>query len=337
MKLWLANPRGFCAGVDRAVRIVEELLALADAPVYVRHEIVHNRSVVDSLVAQGAVFVESAEQIPPGAWAVISAHGAAPAVHVEMKGAGRRVFDATCPLVTKVHLEVIGHARAGRSVLLVGHRDHVEVIGTLGCYDNPAGGGIQIVQDIDEARTVQVRDPSAVAYVTQTTLEVEAANRIVSVLRGRFPALIGPHHDDICYATQNRQDAVRALAERCQRVIVIGAPHSSNSVRMVEVAAESGKPAHLIEAPEQLLPEWLQGVTDLGLSSSASAPEHLVGATVARLRALVPALEVHEIGHTEDLEFKLPAALRDLRAARAPVHCSPVAIGIVATDPGASR
>jgi len=337
LKLWMANPRGFCAGVDRAVRIVEELLALADAPVYVRHEIVHNRSVVDNLVARGAVFVESAGQIPPGAWAVISAHGASPAVHVEMNGGGRRVFDATCPLVTKVHLEVIGHARAGRSVLLIGHRDHAEVIGTVGCYDNPAGGGIQVVEDIGDAQTVQVRDPSAVAYVTQTTLAVEAANRIVSVLRSRFPALIGPHHDDICYATQNRQDAVRALADRCQRVIVIGAPHSSNSVRMVEVAAESGKPVHLIETPEQLRPEWLQGVTDLGLSSGASAPERLVEAAVARLRTLVPGLEVREIGHPEDIEFKLPAALRDLRAARMSARYPRVPIGIAATDSGESR
>ena len=317
MNLWLANPRGFCAGVDRAVRIVEELLALADAPVYVRHEIVHNHSVVQRLKSGGAVFVESAAEIPPGAWAVISAHGAAPDVHRELGAGRRRVFDATCPLVTKVHLEVMAHARAGRSVLLIGHRDHVEVIGTLGCYDNPGGGGIQVVQSMADAQTVRVPDPCAVAYVTQTTLAVEAANRIVSVLRSRFPALVGPHHDDICYATQNRQDAVRALAERCERVIVIGAPHSSNSVRMVEVAAESGKPAHLIETPDEIRAQWLQGVANLGLSSSASAPEHLVPATIERLRSLVPALAVHELGRAEDVSFKLPSALLDLRAAGA--------------------
>jgi 4-hydroxy-3-methylbut-2-enyl diphosphate reductase len=335
MKVWLANPRGFCAGVDRAVRIVEELLALTDAPVYVRHEIVHNRSVVESLRARGAVFVDSADQIPAGAWGVISAHGAAPQVHHAMHRGGRRVFDATCPLVTKVHLEVMAHARAGRSVLLIGHRDHVEVIGTLGCYDNPAGGGIQVVESADEARAVQVPDPSAVAYVTQTTLAVEAANRIVGVLRGRFPAIVGPHRDDICYATQNRQDAVRALAERCQRVIVIGAPHSSNSMRMVEVAAETGTPAHLIESPAEIRAEWLEGVRDLGLSSSASAPERLVEATIAHLRARVPALAVHELGRAEDLRFKLPVALLDLRARRrTPVRYSSAPVGEATSDSG---
>ena len=319
MNLWLANPRGYCAGVERAVRIVEELLALNDAPVYVRHEIVHNRSVVADLRAHGAVFVDSVEEIPSGSWAVISAHGATPDVHRQIAGRSRRLFDATCPLVVKVHLEVAAHARAGRSVLVIGHRDHVEVIGTLGYYDNPEGGGIQVVESIEEARTVQVRDSSSVAYVTQTTLAVEAANRVVSVLRDRFPALIGPRHDDICYATQNRQDAVRALAERCQRVIVIGAPHSSNSVRMVEVAAESGKAAHLIEGPADVRPDWLIGVSDLGLSSSASAPEHLVEETVRHLRTMVADLAVRELGRPEDVVFKLPAALLDLRDRSAPL------------------
>ena len=335
MNLWLANPRGFCAGVDRAVRIVDELLALTGAPVYVRHEIVHNRSVVETLRSRGAVFVDSADEIPAGAWAVISAHGAAPQVHRAMHRGGRRVFDATCPLVTKVHLEVMAHARAGRSVLLIGHRDHVEVIGTLGCYDHRAGGGIQVVESIDEARVVQVRDPSAVAYVTQTTLAVEAANRIVSVLRGRFPALVGPHRDDICYATQNRQDAVRALAERCQRVIVIGAPHSSNSLRMVEVAAETGTPAHLIESPAEIRAEWLTDVRDLGMSSSASAPERLVEAAVAHLRARVPGLAVHEMGRAEDLSFKLPVALLELRARRrGPARYSAAPVGEATSGSG---
>ncbi len=317
MNLWLANPRGFCAGVERAVRIVDELLALADAPVFVRHEIVHNRSVIAALKARGAVFVDDADEIPAGAWAVVSAHGAPPAVHRQLADGTRRLFDATCPLVTKVHLEVMAHARAGRSVLLVGHRGHVEVEGTLGCYDNAAAGGIQVVQSVQDARRVTVRDPSSVAYATQTTLEVESANRIVSVLRSRFPALVGPHRDDICYATQNRQDAIRALAARCDRVVVIGAPHSSNTLRMVEVAAESGKPAHLIETPDQLRAEWLQDTRDLGLSSSASAPERLVALTITHLRALVgDALHVHELGRAEDVSFKLPAALTDLRVRR---------------------
>lgn len=321
MQILLANPRGFCAGVERAVRIVEELLDLADTPVYVRHEIVHNRSVVEALKARGAVFVEDDAEIPAGAFAVVSAHGAPPAVHRRLAGGSRRLFDATCPLVTKVHLEVLAHAKAGRAVLLIGHRGHVEVEGTLACYDNAAGGGIQVVQSIDEARTVAVPDERAVAYVTQTTLEVESANRIVSVLRARFPALVGPHHDDICYATQNRQDAVRALAARCDRVLVIGAPHSSNSLRMVEVAGENGKPARLIEAPEEVDAAWLAGVADLGLSSSASAPERLVEATIAHLRSLCAragdTLEVRELGRAEDLSFKLPVALTDLRRRRA--------------------
>ena len=317
MNLWLANPRGFCAGVERAVRMVEELLDVSQTPVYVRHEIVHNRSVVDNLKSRGAVFVETAGQIPEGALAVISAHGAAPKVHREV-ASGRQVFDATCPLVSKVHLEVQAHARAGRRVLLVGHRGHVEVEGTLGWYDNPAGGGIVVVENAIEAETVPVPDPLHVAYVTQTTLAVEATNRIVSVLRRRFPALVAPHHADICYATQNRQDAVRALAERCQRVLVVGAPHSSNSIRMVEVAEESGTSAHLIESPAGIRPEWLDGVTDLGLSSSASAPEHLVQATIAHLRTLVPALAIRELGRPEDITFKLPTALTDLREQQRP-------------------
>ncbi|MDH5538041.1 MAG: 4-hydroxy-3-methylbut-2-enyl diphosphate reductase [Rhizobacter sp.] len=318
MNLWLANPRGFCAGVERAVRMVDALLELESSPVYVRHEIVHNRAVVDGLKSRGAVFVDDAQAIPSNALAVISAHGAAPEVHREVGSAGRRVFDATCPLVTKVHLEVQAHARAGRSVLLVGHRGHVEVQGTLGWYDRAdgRGGTITVVEDETEAESVQVPDPSQVAYVTQTTLAVESANRIVSVLRRRFPALVGPHHDDICYATQNRQDAVRALSERCQRVIVIGAPHSSNSVRMVEVAMEHGTPTHLVEGADGILREWLDGVADLGLSSSASAPEHLVAAAVTRLHAWVPGLVVREVGRPEEMTFKLPSALAQMRDQR---------------------
>lgn len=315
MNLWLANPRGFCAGVERAVRVVDELLALSQAPVYVRHEIVHNRAVVDGLRARGAVFVEDTEAIPEGALAVISAHGAAPPVH-RAAARGRQLFDATCPLVTKVHLEVQAHARAGRSVLLVGHRGHVEVEGTIGWFRDAGGAHIVVVETAAEAETVQVADPAQVAYVTQTTLAVDAAQRIVDVLRRRFPALVAPHHDDICYATQNRQDAVRALAARCQCVIVVGAPHSSNSVRMVEVAAQGGSAAYLVETPADIRPEWLQGVTDLGLSSSASAPEHLVQGAVARLRELAPGLELHEFGTREDLSFKLPAALTELRELR---------------------
>jgi 4-hydroxy-3-methylbut-2-enyl diphosphate reductase len=323
MNLWLANPRGFCAGVERAVKIVEELITLVDEPVYIRHEIVHNRAVVDGLKARGARFVERIDEVPRDGLVVISAHGAGPDVFHEAQAAGLRLFDATCPLVSKVHLEVLAHARAGRSVLVIGHRGHVEVVGTLGWYDAPADG-IQVVADEREAREVQVRDPASVAYVTQTTLEVESANRVIAVLRERFPAIVKPHHDDICYATQNRQDAVRDLCRHCDRVLVLGAPHSSNSLRMVEVAQESGVDARLIESAAELQASWFEGATDVGLTSSASAPEHLVAAAVERIRALVADVRVRELGEPEHLVFKLPVPLLDLRAAR-PARTAPSA------------
>ena len=312
MNVWLANPRGFCAGVDRAVKMVDELLTKSVDPVYVRHEIVHNRSVVEALRARGAVFVEDVAQIPVGALAVVSAHGAPPQVFQDAAGRRLRLFDATCPLVSKVHLEVAAHAKAGRTVFLIGHREHVEVQGTLGGYTNPDGGGIQVVQDCGDALSVQARDPAAVAYVTQTTLAVDAVRKVVTVLRQRFPALLGPHHDDICYATQNRQDAVRMLCRHCQLVLVIGAPHSSNSVRMVEVAEEAGLPARLIESADALEPGWFDGISDLGLTSSASAPEALVQACLQRLRQWHPRLEVKTLGLAEDKVFKLPTALVDM-------------------------
>jgi 4-hydroxy-3-methylbut-2-enyl diphosphate reductase len=323
VNLWLANPRGFCAGVERAVKVVDELISLVDEPVYVRHEIVHNRAVVESLKARGAVFVEAIDEIPRGALAVVSAHGAPPEVFRDARAAGLRLFDATCPLVTKVHLEVIAHSRAGRAVFLVGHRGHVEVLGTLGHYDNPAGGGIHVVENEQDAREVQVPDPQSVAYVTQTTLEVNSANRIVAVLRERFPALIGPHHDDICYATQNRQDAVRMLCSRCPLVIVIGAPHSSNSVRMVEVAREAGAAAQLIESADAMQTAWFDGIADVGLTSSASAPEHLISDAVRRVHALVPRVTVRELGEPEAIVFKLPTVLIDMRASRRPAQVRP--------------
>lgn len=312
MNLWLANPRGFCAGVERAVKIVEELLKVSDEPVYVRHEIVHNHHVVDGLRARGAIFVEEVAQIPPGALGVVSAHGAAPQVFADAAQQRLRLFDATCPLVSKVHLEVIEHARAGRTVFLIGHRNHVEVLGTLGHYNNPTGGGIQVVQDEQEAALVQARDPQAVAYVTQTTLAVDAAERVVAVLRRRFPALRAPHHADICYATQNRQEAVRLLCQRSEKILILGAPHSSNSVRMVEVAIEAGVPAHLIESAAEIDPLWLTGVQNLGLSSSASAPEVLVNEAIARIKLWHPDLQVHPLGQPEELVFKLPSALINL-------------------------
>jgi len=315
MNLWLANPRGFCAGVDRAVKIVEELVSLVDEPVYLRHEIVHNRSVVEGLAARGAVFVETIDEIPEGAFAIISAHGAPDEEYKRARAANLRLFDATCPLVSKLHLEVMAYARAGRSVLVIGHRDHVEVIGTLSYYDNPAGS-IQVVEDEREALDVQVSDPSMLGYVTQTTLAVDASNQIVAVLRNRFPALVGPHKDDICYATQNRQQAVRLLCKCCERILVIGAPHSSNSLRMVEVARATGREAHLIESPDDISAEWFEGVNDVGLTSSASAPEHLVQGAMQRIRALVGKVNLREQGTAEGIVFKLPTPLVDMRAAQ---------------------
>jgi 4-hydroxy-3-methylbut-2-enyl diphosphate reductase len=317
MELWLAQPRGFCAGVDRAVKMVDELLALSSQPVYVRHEIVHNRSVVGRLRERGAVFVDEIDDIPEGALVVVSAHGAAPQVFEAARTRRLRLFDATCPLVSKVHLEVIAHSRSGRRVFLIGHRGHVEVIGTLGHYTNAAGAGIEVVQDEEEASRAFAPDPDDVAYVTQTTLAVDAVRSVVSALRERYPKLRGPHHDDVCYATQNRQDAVRMLARRCGLIIVIGAPHSSNSLRMVEVAVECGARGRLIEDARDIDPAWLDGVERIGLSASASAPEPLVASAIGHLRALRPGLTVQSVGLPETMVFKLPTGLVELRAANA--------------------
>ncbi|MGJ7506629.1 4-hydroxy-3-methylbut-2-enyl diphosphate reductase [Variovorax sp. GT1P44] len=339
MNLWLADPRGFCAGVERAVRMVEELLALSAESVYVRHEIVHNRSVVERLRALGAVFVDEVVQIPAGALAVVSAHGAPPQVFEDARARRLRLFDATCPLVSKVHLEVIAHARAGRTVFLIGHRGHVEVDGTLGHYANPSGGGIQVVQDEQEARRVQARDPREVAYVTQTTLAVDAVQRVVGVLRERFPALRAPHQSDICYATQNRQDAVRMLCRVSELVLVIGAPHSSNSLRMVEVAKEAGVAAHLIECAAEIDPVWLADLENLGLTSGASAPELLVTEAIARVRQCRADVTIRPLGTPEDMVFKLPTALvemRDRRGATAMLR-PPVVPDIIGASPRAGR
>jgi len=310
MKLILVNPRGFCAGVDRAIKMVEELLNIFPEPVYVRHEIVHNRVVVDKLRAKGAVFVDEISEIPTGAVAVLSAHGAPPEVYADAKQRGLRLFDATCPLVSKVHLEVARHARCGRSVAVIGHRNHVEVIGTVGYYDSTAGGCIHVVESTEEARRVEVPDPERIGYVSQTTLAVDQTQRIVDVLLTRFPRLVDPHSTNICYATQNRQDAVRTLAGDCDLIIVIGAPHSSNSVRMREVAETCGVETRLVERPSEIEPEWLSGRTRIGLTSSASAPESLVAGTVEYLLSLAPGLVVESTGEPERVSFNMPTALR---------------------------
>jgi 4-hydroxy-3-methylbut-2-enyl diphosphate reductase len=278
--LYLAAPRGFCAGVDRAIDIVEMALQVYGAPIWVRHEIVHNRHVVDALRAKGAVFTDDLADVPPGAVVIFSAHGVSPAVRREAAERGLKALDATCPLVTKVHLEALRYARQGYTIVLVGHRDHVEVQGTLG----EAPEAIVVVESVEEAEALTLPDPARVAYISQTTLSVDDVRAIVEVLRRRFPGIHEPARADICYATQNRQDAVKELARRCSTVLVVGAPASSNANRLVEVARLCGATAHLIESAEDIRPEWIAG--DIGITAGASTPERIVQACVERVRGL---------------------------------------------------
>ncbi len=305
MKVLLANPRGFCAGVDRAIEIVERALQQHGAPIYVRHEVVHNRYVVDDLRAKGAVFVESLAQVPAGATVVFSAHGVSRAVRDEAKARGFRVFDATCPLVTKVHVEVGKLRGGGREVIMVGHRGHPEVEGTMG----QSAAGMHLVETPQDVERLQVADPGNLAYVTQTTLSVDDAQAVIDALRARFAAIVGPKKDDICYATQNRQDAVKTLARQCDVVIVVGSPNSSNSTRLREVAENVGVPAHMLDDAADLDPAWVAGRQRVGVTAGASAPEILVRQVVAKLQAL-GATGVEEVsGITEDVTFPLPRAL----------------------------
>jgi len=275
--LWLAAPRGFCAGVDRAIDIVEMALQVYGAPIYVRHEIVHNRHVVEDLRRKGAVFTDDLADVPEGAVVIFSAHGVSPAVREEARARRLRALDATCPLVTKVHLEALRHAREGYSIVLVGHREHVEVIGTLG----EAPDAIVVCESVDEVERLELPDPDRVAYITQTTLSLDDCAAIVGALKRRFPNVKEPAKDDICYATQNRQNAVKVMAPKCATVLVVGAPASSNANRLVEVAAALGAGAHLIESAEDIRPEWLTG--DVGLTAGASTPEDVVQACVRRV------------------------------------------------------
>ncbi|HEX4880808.1 MAG TPA: 4-hydroxy-3-methylbut-2-enyl diphosphate reductase [Porticoccaceae bacterium] len=309
MKLRLANPRGFCAGVDRAIEIVERALDRFGAPIHVRHEVVHNKYVVDGLRRRGAVFVEEVDEVPAGATLIFSAHGVSRAVREAAEQRGLRVFDATCPLVTKVHIEVAAHAREGRDCVLIGHRGHPEVEGTMGQYQS-AGGRIHLVEDESDARTLQVAQPDNLAYVTQTTLSMDDTARVVAVLRERFPAIAGPRKDDICYATQNRQDAVKQLALECQLVLVVGSPNSSNSNRLRELAERCGARAHLIDSAAEIDPAWLEGVVGVGVTAGASAPEQLVREVVIRLTELGVAVVTEDAGIREDIRFSLPAGLR---------------------------
>ena len=311
MDIVLANPRGFCAGVDRAIEIVKRALDSLGAPIYVRHEVVHNRYVVDELKHRGAVFVDELDEVPDGATVIFSAHGVSQAVRAEADRRGLKVFDATCPLVTKVHLEVARQCRAGRDMVLVGHEGHPEVEGTMGQWHKQAGAGeIYLVEDLDDVATLQVAQPGNVSYTTQTTLSVDDTRGIIQALKERFPEIQGPRNDDICYATQNRQDAVRELSRQCDLLLVVGSPNSSNSNRLRELAQREGVEAYLIDGAIEIDPQWVAGRKHIGVTAGASAPEILVRGVIERLQQL-GAASVRELdGKPEDMVFALPRELR---------------------------
>jgi 4-hydroxy-3-methylbut-2-en-1-yl diphosphate reductase len=313
VKILLANPRGFCAGVDRAIEIVERALEMFGAPIYVRHEVVHNRFVVERLRGLGAVFVDDLDDVPADATVIFSAHGVPKAVQAEARQRGLRVFDATCPLVTKVHMEVARFARDGREVILIGHEGHPEVEGTMGQFDDSLGGRICLVEDVEDVERLEVRDPSRVGVVTQTTLSVDDTAEVLAALQRRFPTLATPRKEDICYATQNRQDAVKGLVDACDVVVVVGSQSSSNSNRLREIAEKAGKPGYLVDGPEDLRPEWFAGRQAVGVTAGASAPELLVQRVVARLREWGGEGAEEIIGREENVVFALP---RELRAPR---------------------
>jgi len=306
MQIYLANPRGFCAGVDRAIEIVERALELFGAPIYVRHEVVHNRFVVNDLRGKGAVFVDDLKQVPAGATVIFSAHGVSRAVQEEAAQRGLRVFDATCPLVTKVHMEVVRHRNNGTECILIGHARHPEVEGTMG----QAKDGIYLVESVQDVAKLRVGDETNLAYVTQTTLSMDDTARIVAALRKRFPNIKGPKKDDICYATQNRQDAVKRLSKTVEVMLVVGSSNSSNSNRLREVAEGEGVRAYMIDGPEDIQNEWLAGAQKVGLTAGASAPEVLVQQVIARLREWGAELVQEGDGITENVMFPLPKSLR---------------------------
>ncbi|MBI3053687.1 MAG: 4-hydroxy-3-methylbut-2-enyl diphosphate reductase [Betaproteobacteria bacterium] len=305
MQVLLAQPRGFCAGVDRAIEIVERALQLHGAPIYVRHEVVHNKFVVDDLRAKGAVFIEDLSQVPAGSTVIFSAHGVSQAVRREAEAHGLKVFDATCPLVTKVHVEVAKMRARGFEIVMIGHRGHPEVEGTMG----QSQGGIYLVETPADVARLEVADASRLAFVTQTTLSVDDAREIIDALKQRFPKIVGPKKDDICYATQNRQDAVKALARQCDVVVVVGSPNSSNSNRLREVAANQGIAAYMVDNARDLRPEWVAGKACIGVTAGASAPEVLVRQVIEKLRSL-GATSVEEVqGISETVIFPLPKSL----------------------------
>ena len=310
MDIRLANPRGFCAGVDRAIDIVNKALDVFGAPIYVRHEVVHNKFVVEGLRERGAVFVDELEQIPDDVIVIFSAHGVSQAVRSEADLRGLKVFDATCPLVTKVHIEVAKYSREGMECVLIGHAGHPEVEGTMGQYDNAAGGVIYLVENEQDVANLSVSDPARLAYVTQTTLSMDDTARVIDALRARFPQIQGPRKDDICYATQNRQDAVKQLALESDLVLVVGSVTSSNSNRLRELAERCGCAAYLIDGPEDIRPEWLHSVNAIGITAGASAPEVLVRDVIARLVDLGAKAPQELDGIVENISFSLPKELR---------------------------
>ena len=310
MDIKLANPRGFCAGVDRAIDIVNRALEVFGAPIYVRHEVVHNKFVVEDLRERGAIFVDELHEVPDDCIVIFSAHGVSQAVRKEAGSRGLKVFDATCPLVTKVHIEVARYSAEGRECILIGHRGHPEVEGTMGQYDRSAGGEIYLVEDEAQAASLQVRNPEKLSYVTQTTLSMDDTARVIETLRQHFPRIKGPRKDDICYATQNRQDAVKKLAAACDLVLVVGSPNSSNSNRLRELAQRMGAEAHLLDGAADINPDWLQGKSRIGVTAGASAPEVLVQEVIDGLRALGADAPVEIAGRPENVTFSLPRELR---------------------------
>ena len=317
MKVLLANPRGFCAGVDRAIDIVERAITLFGAPIYVRHEVVHNRFVVDRLRSLGAVFVDELDAVPDGATLIFSAHGVSSAVEIEAERRKLSVFDATCPLVTKVHMEVGRYAQDGFDVILIGHAGHPEVEGTMGRFDASFGGRIHLVETVEDAERLAVRDAAKLALVTQTTLSVDDTARIVAALRTRFPTLVSPRKEDICYATQNRQDAVKQLVARCDVLVVVGSQSSSNSNRLREIATTSGIPGYLVDGADDLKREWFENKRVAGVTAGASAPEMLVEQVVARLREWGGQEGVEVMGREEKVVFGLPQSLRGVTKTQA--------------------
>jgi len=305
MEIILANPRGFCAGVERAIAIVERALEKFGAPIYVRHEVVHNKFVCDDLRAKGAVFVEELDEVPSGSTVIFSAHGVSKAVRADAEARGLKVFDATCPLVTKVHVEVDKMRKGAREVVMIGHKGHPEVEGTMGQSE----GGMYLVDTVEDVEQLVVRDPEHLSFVTQTTLSVDDATVMIDVLKSRFPEITGPKKDDICYATQNRQDAVKSLAERCDLVLVVGSPNSSNSRRLREVAIALGVEGYLIDGPEEIKMTWLAGKQRIGVTAGASAPEILVQRVLDRIRTLATAEITQLKGVEEGVSFPLPREL----------------------------